>query len=100
MCIDSERDVRRADPVAVSDRGQALNVRTEYPAQELSLGFAQLREVGGHVRHRAMVLADLYAQLARTGVLGRGCVAVSRECRSEFADAAISRRSGRSIGRA
>ncbi len=48
-----------ADSVAVGDRGQALDVGAEQPLEGPGLGLAQLGELGGDVRHRAVVLADL-----------------------------------------
>lgn len=62
-----------ADPVAMSDRGQALNVRTEHASERARLGLAQLRELGSDVRDRAMVLTDL--RPAR-GALGTCSVSV------------------------
>ena len=53
------RDVRRADTVAVGDGGQSLDVLAEQPGEDLGLGLAQLRELLGHVRDRAVVLAQL-----------------------------------------
>ena len=55
------RDVRGAHPVAVGDRGQALHVRADQARDHLGLGLAQLGELGGDVRHRAVVLAQLPA---------------------------------------
>jgi hypothetical protein len=66
----------RADPVAVGDRGQSLDVRTEHALESPGLGFAQLGELGGDVRDRAVVLADLHSC---PGVLGRGSVSVRAE---------------------
>src|SRR3712207_6353858 len=54
-------DVRGADPVAVGDRGQTLDVRTDQARDHLRLGLAQLGELDGHVGHRAVVLAELAA---------------------------------------
>ena len=51
-----DRDVRGADPVAVGDRGQSLDVRTEDAFERARLGLAQLWELGGDVRDRAVVL--------------------------------------------
>ena len=53
------RDAGRADPVAVGDRGQALHVAAEDVADGLRLGLAQLRELVGDVRDRAVLLAQL-----------------------------------------
>src|SRR3984885_7510534 len=59
------RDVRGADPVAVRDRSQALHRRAQQPAERLGLRLAQLRELGRHVRDRAVMLAQLLAGRAR-----------------------------------
>ena len=48
-----------ADAVAVRDRGQPLHRRAEQAAERLGLRLAQLRVLGGDVRHRAVVLAKL-----------------------------------------
>ena len=48
-----------ADPVAVGDRGQPLDVAAEDQADRLGLGLAQLRELVGHVGDRAVLLAQL-----------------------------------------
>jgi len=53
--------VRGADPVAVRDRGQPLHGGAEQPAERLGFRLAQLRELGRHVRDRAVVLAQLLA---------------------------------------
>src|SRR5262249_39630020 len=55
------RDVRGADPVAVRDRSEPLHRRAEQPAKRLGFRLAQLRELGRHVRDRAVVLAELLA---------------------------------------
>src|SRR5690349_17118666 len=54
-------NVRGAHTVAVGDRGQALDVRADEPRDHPRLGLAQLWELGGHVGHRAVVLAKLAA---------------------------------------
>ena len=51
--------MRGADAIAVRDRGQPLHRRAEQPAECLGLRLAQLRELGGHVGDRAVVLAEL-----------------------------------------
>ena len=71
-----QRDVGRAYAVAVGDGGQPLHVRAQQPAEHLGLGLAQLREVGGDVRDRAVVLADLHA---RAGLVRRGGVSVGSQ---------------------
>src|SRR5437667_7555218 len=54
-------NVRGADAVAVRDRSEPLHRRAEQPAERLGFGLAQLRELGRHVRDRAVVLAELLA---------------------------------------
>ncbi len=66
-------DVGGADTVAVGDGGQSLDVPAEQPREDLGLGLAQLGELLGHVRDRAVVLAEL---LAGTGLHGGGGIAV------------------------
>ena len=56
-----ERHVRGAGAVAVDDRGQPLHVGAQHLGERLPLGLAQLRELLGDVRHRAVMLAELYA---------------------------------------
>ena len=68
-------DVRGAHAVAAGDGGESLDVGAEQPREDLGLGLAQLRELRGDVRHRAVVLAQL---LAGTGLCGRGRVARPR----------------------
>jgi len=41
------------------DRGQSLDVRAEHLLERTRVRLAQLGELGGHVRDRAVVLADL-----------------------------------------
>src|SRR5665213_2249503 len=48
--------------VVMRDRGQPLHMRAQQSAEHLGLGLAQLREIGGHMRDRAMVLAHLHAR--------------------------------------
>src|SRR5690606_23785872 len=50
-----------ARAVAVGDGRQTLYMGAEHFAQRLEFGLAQLRELLGHVRDRAVVLADLHA---------------------------------------
>ena len=54
-------DVRGADAVAVGDRSEPLHRRAEQPAECLRFRLAQLRELGRHVRNRAVMLAELLA---------------------------------------
>jgi len=60
-CQGQGRDVGGADSVAVRDRRQALYRRAEQAAERLGLCLAELRVLGGDVRHRAVVLAELLA---------------------------------------
>ena len=70
---------------------QSLNMSSQQPREQLGLGFAQLRELRGHMRHRTVVLADLLA--ARSGAYRRGetvaCERLGQDVR------AVSRRGGR-----
>ena len=50
-----------ADTVAVGDGGQSLDVAAEHRREHLGLGLAQLGELVGHVRDRAVLLAELVA---------------------------------------
>ena len=59
------RDAGGADPVAVGDGGQPLHVAAEHAADGLGLGLAQLGELVGDVRDRAVLLAQLLAHRAR-----------------------------------
>jgi hypothetical protein len=43
----------------VGDRSEPLHRRAKQPAKRLGFRLAQLRELGGDVRHRAVVLAEL-----------------------------------------
>ena len=61
QCCLGERDVRGARAVAVDDRRQPLHVGAQDLGEGLPLGFAQLRELLGHMRHRAVMLAELDA---------------------------------------
>ncbi len=54
-------DVGGADAVAVGDGGEPLDVASEQAGEDLGLGLAQLRELGGDVGDRAVVLAQLVA---------------------------------------
>ena len=56
-----ERNVRGAGAVAVDDGRQPLHMGARDLGEGLALGFAQLRELLGNVRYRAVVLADLDA---------------------------------------
>src|SRR5450631_3556036 len=52
-------DVRGADAVAVGDRSQPLYRAAQQPAEGLGLRLTQLWELLGHVRDRAVMLAQL-----------------------------------------
>src|SRR5204863_1213573 len=69
-------NVRGADAVAVRDRSEPLHRRAEQPAERLGFRLAELRELGRHVRDRAVVLAELLAAAAvpycGRGARGRG----------------------------
>src|SRR3954447_5329608 len=60
-------DVRGADAVAVRDRSEPLHRRAQQPAESLGLGLAQLRELGRHVRDRAVVLSELRSASFKPG---------------------------------
>src|ERR1700733_4108356 len=65
-------DVRGADPIAVRDGGQPLHGGTEEPGERLRLRLAQLGELSGHVRHRAVMLAQLLAPPGARARVGTG----------------------------
>ena len=52
--------MRGAGAVSVDDRGQPLHVGTQHLGERFPLGLAQFRELLGDMRHRAVVLAELY----------------------------------------
>jgi len=93
-----KRNVRGADAVAMRDRRQPLDVSAQQPAERLGLGLAELREVGRHVRDRAMVLADLHA---RAGLLDRGRVSVGAQRRRQprWSIFGLGRREHRAVAR-
>ena len=68
-----ERDVGGARGVAARDGGQALHVRAEQLGEGAGLRLAQLRELGGHVRDRAVVLAQLDAPVPARADLADLC---------------------------
>ncbi len=68
--------------VAVADGGQPLNVRAEQSGEHLGLRLAQLGELGGDVRNRAVVLAQLLPVPPRRAIDGGG-KAVDRQCLRE-----------------
>jgi hypothetical protein len=53
--------MRGADPVTMSDRGEALHGGAEQAAECLGLRLAKLGILGGHVGYRAMVLTELFS---------------------------------------
>src|SRR5205809_1245780 len=66
-CLPDAGDVCGADAVAVRDRSEPLHRRAQQPAERLGLGLAQLRELGRHVRDRAVVLAELRSASFKPG---------------------------------
>ena len=48
--------MRRADPVTVGNRREALHGRAEQAAERFGLRLAELGILGSNVRHRAVVL--------------------------------------------
>lgn len=78
------RDERRADAVSVRDGGEALDVGAQELGEDLGLRLAELWELLGHVRDRAVVLAELFA-LLRLGALR--AVAAYPSALSAFASA-------------
>ena len=72
--------MRGAHPVAVRDGGETLHVGADEPGDDRGLGVAQLGKLGGHVRHRAVVLTEL----AAGGDRGRvGSVTFRGQCLGE-----------------
>jgi hypothetical protein len=53
--------MRGADPVTMSDRGEALHGSSEQAAERLGLRLAKLGILGRHVGDRAMVLTELFS---------------------------------------
>jgi len=82
-------DVRGTYPVAVGDGRQPLNVRAQHPFEGPGLSLAQLGELGGDVRNRAVVLAQLHAG---AGVLSTGSVSLAGQCHGEGCDPAFATR--------
>src|SRR5215467_12484436 len=62
-CLPDAGDMRGADAVAVRDRSEPPHRGAEQPAESLGFRLAELRELGRHVRDRAVVLAKLLAGL-------------------------------------
>src|ERR687893_3017483 len=67
------RDVSGAYAVAVGDGGQSLYMNAQQLRESPGLDLAELRELLGDMRHRAVVLAQL---LTAAGRKGAGDVAV------------------------
>ena len=67
----------RADTIAVRDGGEALHMDTEEPRERGGLNLADLGKALGHVRNRAVMLAQLLTDRRRqcgrdVTVLGQG----------------------------
>ncbi len=80
------RHVGGADPVAVGDGGQPLHMGAQQLGEDLGLRLAQLRELLGDVRDRAVVLAEL---LAGGGVARPRVVAAYPSALSASASASV-----------
>jgi len=83
--------VRGADPVTVSDRGEALHGGAEQAAECLGLRLAKLRILGGHVGYRAVVLTELFSPAGGSTTSNgatacRGGVTVGGQCRRQRLD--------------
>jgi hypothetical protein len=83
-----------ADAIAVRDRGKALHRRAEQASERLGLGLAELRVLGGDVRHRAVVLAELLSGGQPSPGACRSRIAVHRKRLGEHPDP-IGQRRGR-----
>ena len=59
--------MRGTDSVAVRDGRQALHGSAEQTGECLRLGLAQLRVLGGDMRHRAVVLTELVSSARAAG---------------------------------
>ncbi len=57
-----------ARAITVGDGRQSLDVRAEQLGEYRSLRLTQLGELGGHMRHRAVVLANLHSRTDLPGV--------------------------------
>jgi hypothetical protein len=71
-----DRNEGGADTVAVGEGGKPGDVPAEYRREDLGLGFAQLGELGGHMPHGALVLAQLHCLTARH-IDDAGCEALT-----------------------
>jgi hypothetical protein len=80
----------------VGDRGQSLDVRAEDAFERARLGLAQLRELGGNVRDRAVMLAQLHTG---RGALGTSSVAMGSECPGKCLGTLRARRGAGDISR-
>ncbi len=94
--------MRGADPVAVGDRGQPLNVCAEHSFESTGLGLTQFRELGSDMRDRTVMLAHLHA--CASG-FGRGSVSLLGQRGGETLSAlgngcAVDRRGDRLLERA
>lgn len=78
--------MRSAGAVAVRDGRQTLHVSSEKIGEGLTLGVAQLRKLGGHMRDGAVVLTDLHAVAYLTGRRGKSssCERVGDSARCFF----------------
>ncbi len=72
----------RADSVPVGDGGEPLDRGSEQSPERLGLRLAKLRKLGRHVRHRAVVLAELLPTAGRGDARGCG-IAISGQCLRE-----------------
>src|SRR5215469_4380168 len=80
------RDVRGADPIAMSDGREALHGGTEQAAECLRLRLAELWVLGSDVRNRAVVLTELVTPAGARSAACRGRVAVCRQRRGQRLD--------------
>jgi len=60
--------------IAVGDGGQTLHVRAEKFTERVQFRLAQLRELFGNVRDRAVVLANLHPRAHPAGTRGEPCL--------------------------
>jgi hypothetical protein len=68
--------MRGADPVTVSDRREALHGSPEQATECLGLCLAKLRILGGDVRYRAMMLAELVSAARGRPAAGGGRITI------------------------
>src|SRR5215472_10444776 len=81
-----------ANPVAMSDGREALHGGAEQAAECLGLRLAELRILGGDVRHRAMMLTELVTPGRAGPTARRGSVAIGRQRGRERLDPLLWRR--------